>query len=64
LVVTWLTNQNCHGGVFGKLPIVLFVAAALDEELLHAASSAEAAPVALTSPVPASSRRRVARPSC
>jgi len=60
LVVTWLTNQNCQGGVLGKLPIALFagVVPAEDEEL-HAASSAEAAAVALTSPVPFSSRRRV-----
>src|ERR1019366_8068848 len=29
LVVTWLTNQNCHAGVFGKLPAVLFAVLAL-----------------------------------
>jgi hypothetical protein len=41
-VVTWLTNQNCHAGTFGKFPAVSFVAAdavLLDE--LHAARSAE-----------------------
>src|ERR1022692_3150512 len=69
-VVTWLTKVNFHGGVFGKSPIVL---AAADPLLLlvglallldeHAASSADAAAVALTSPVPLSSRRRVG-PSC
>src|SRR5580658_1877631 len=59
-VVTWLTNQNCHDGVFGKFPAVSFAAAAAGElEELHAASSADAAAVALTSPVPLSSRRRV-----
>src|ERR1700683_2422545 len=61
LVVTWFTNQNCHAGVFGKFPAVSFAAAApavlLDE--LHAASSAAAAAVALTRPVPLSSFRRV-----
>src|ERR1700683_1876033 len=60
LVVTWFTNQNCHAGVLGKFPAVSFAAAApavlLDE--LHAASSAEAAAVALTRPVPLSSFRR------
>ena len=63
-VVTWLTNQNCHGGVCGKLPAVeaaaavdpLLLLALLDE--LHAASRAEAAAVALTRPVPVSSLRR------
>ena len=64
-VITWLTNQNCHGGVFGKLPPIAAVAAVnvpsllpalLDE--LHAARRAEAAAVALTRPVPASSLRR------
>src|ERR1700729_123569 len=63
LVVTWLTNQNSHAGVFGKFPIVFTVlpvlplAGLLDEP--HAASRAEAAAVALTSPVPLRSRRRV-----
>jgi hypothetical protein len=63
-VVTWLTNQNCHGGVFGKLPATPAAAAAVDPPLLvvlldevHAARRAEAAAVALTSPVPASSLR-------
>src|SRR3984885_8762617 len=58
-VVTWLTNQNCHAGTFGKFPAVSLAAAfagLLDE--LHAASSAEAAAVALTRPVPLSSFRR------
>ena len=66
LVVTWLTNQNCHAGVFGNglLPtavavplLLLLLDALLDEE--HALSSADAAAVALTRPVPASSLRRV-----
>jgi hypothetical protein len=57
-VVTWLTNQNCHIGVLGKLPtLALLAARALEEP--QADSSAEAAAVALTSPVPASSLRRV-----
>src|ERR1700691_6195104 len=58
-VVTWLTNQSCHAGVFGRFPAVSLAAALaglLDE--LHAASSAEAAAVALTRPVPLSSFRR------
>ncbi len=66
-VVTWLTKVNFHGGVFGKFPavlaadaLVLGLALLLDE---HAASSADAAAVALTSPVPLSNRRRVG-PSC
>ena len=67
LVVTWLTNQNCHGGTCGKLPATAFAADVdtftvpvlllFDEP--HAASRAEAAAVALTRPVPASSLRRV-----
>src|SRR5215471_1237760 len=61
-VVTWLTNQNSHAGVFGKFPAVAFavllsLAEVPDEP--HAASSAEAAAVALTSPVPLISFRRV-----
>jgi hypothetical protein len=54
-VVTWLTNQNCQAGVFGKFPMApeaadavelpLLLLALLDE--LHAASRAEAAAVAL-----------------
>src|SRR6266576_3214993 len=58
LLVTWFTNQNCHAGVFGKLPAALPDAAVLLLDV-HAASSAEAAAVALTSPVPVSSFRRV-----
>src|SRR5579863_2500426 len=68
LVVTWLTNQNCHAGTCGKLPATALAADVdtftvpvllllLDE--LQAASRAEAAAVALTRPVPASSLRRV-----
>jgi hypothetical protein len=71
-----LTNQNCHAGTVGKFPaaalaaedellllaLLLLVAPAV-ELLLQAASSADAAAVALTRPVPASSRRRVG-PSC
>src|SRR5579859_7674395 len=60
-VVTWFTNQNFQAGVFGKFPAaaasvldVVPVVPALDEEL-HAASSAEAAADALTSPAPVSS---------
>src|SRR5215472_2872406 len=66
LVVTWLTNQNCHAGTWGKLPATALAADVdsftvpvpllLDE--LHAASRAEAAAVALTRPVPVSSLRR------
>src|ERR1700678_2589799 len=58
LVVTWLTNQNCHEGVLGKAPEPLSPLAALLDEL-QAVSSADAAAVALTSPAPARSRRRV-----
>ena len=66
LVVTWLTNQNCHAGTCGKLPATA-LAADVDTftvpvlllfDELHAASRAEAAAVALTRPVPASSLRR------
>src|SRR5579872_695710 len=65
LVVTWLTNQNCHAGTCGKLPATAF-AADVDTFTvpvlllfeLHAASRAEAAAVALTRPVPVSSLRR------
>src|ERR1700722_8270360 len=66
LVVTWLTNQNCHVGTCGKLPATALAADVdtltvpvlllLDE--LHAASSAEAAAVATTRPVPARRLRR------
>ena len=52
-------------GVVGKLPAAAFAApdvpdvpAELDDELLHAAISAEAAAVALNRPAPSSSRRR------
>jgi hypothetical protein len=71
-VVTWLTNQNCHAGTLGKFPAAAFAAedvllllllAFAVELVLQAASSADAAAVALTRPVPASSRRRVG-PSC
>src|SRR5215475_8574159 len=51
LVVTWLTKVNFHAGVDGKSPAVFFVLVLpllLDEQ---AASSAEAAAVALTRPV-------------
>src|SRR5215831_14188291 len=58
-VVTWLTNQNCHAGVAGKLPAVFFAAFAVVLDVLHAASRAEAAALALTRPVPPSSVRRV-----
>src|SRR5690348_3701880 len=63
LVVTWLTKVNFHGGVVGKFPaaelagLVLVLPLLLVEE--QAASSAEAAAVALTRPVPVSSFRRV-----
>src|SRR5215471_1588811 len=55
LVVTWLTKANFHGGVDGKFPaaelavLVLLPLLLVDEQ---AASSAEAAAVALTRPVP------------
>ena len=62
LSATWLTKVNCHFGVVGKLPAAAFatpdVPAELDDELLHAAISAEAAAVALNRPAPSSSRRR------
>src|SRR6266568_6650060 len=62
-VVTWLTKVNFHFGVVGKFPATLFAPPpgwvdAVPAEL-HAVSSADAAAVALTRPVPASSRRRV-----
>ena len=59
LVVTWLTKVNFHAGVDGKFPaaeLAVLPLLLLDEQ---AASSAEAAAVALTSPVPVSSFRRV-----
>src|SRR5690348_224593 len=60
-VSAWFTNQNFQAGVFGKLPATAAEAEAdavlvLDE--VHAESRAEAAAVALTRPVPASSLRR------
>src|ERR1700683_4817437 len=59
-VVTWLTNQNCHLGVVGKDPATALVAAALLELLdEHAQIKADAAAVALNSPAPPSSRRRL-----
>src|SRR6266576_2197973 len=59
LVVTWLTNANFHAGVFGKSPTVLLAAFAVVLDEPHAVSSAAAAALALISPVPASSLRRV-----
>jgi hypothetical protein len=59
LVVTWLTNQNCQAGVFGKLPLTFLAAALLEPLDEQAASSAAAAADALTSPVPSISLRRV-----
>src|SRR5579875_2236133 len=56
-VVTWLTNQNCHFGVLGKFPASLAADLAADDP--QALSSAAAAALALTSPVPSSRRRRV-----
>src|SRR5487761_69251 len=59
LSVTWLMKVNFHLGVVGKLPAAALVCpAVLEEELLHAAISAEAAAVALNRPAPWSSRRR------
>ena len=65
-VSAWFTNQNFQAGVFGKFPAT---AAAPDSVMctvpllvvfadVHAVSRAEAAPAALTKPVPASSLRR------
>src|SRR5271166_5954233 len=62
-VVTWLTNQNWNFGVPGNGLLPVAAAAALDDDELldelQAARSADAAAVALTRPVPASSFRRV-----
>src|SRR5580700_8999080 len=58
-VVTWLVNQNCHAGVFGKFPATFLAALAVLLDEAHAVSSADAAAVALMSPVPLSSLRRV-----
>src|SRR5262249_18071371 len=66
-VSAWFTNQNFQAGVFGKFPAtaaapdsVIFTVPLLVLLLadVHAASRAEAAPAALTKPVPASSFRR------
>src|SRR5262252_1449369 len=67
-VSAWFTNQNFKAGVFGKFPAtaaapdsVIFTVPVPVSLLLadvHAASRAEAAPAALTRPVPASSLRR------
>ena len=61
LVVTWLTKANFHCGLREVPPAVPLSGAVppllLDEQ--QAASSAEAAAVALTRPVPVSSFRRV-----
>src|SRR5450755_2960641 len=53
-VVTWLTNQKFHAGVFGKSPATSLAAplALLVPDALQAASRADAAAVALTRPVP------------
>src|SRR5215467_4359669 len=59
LVVTWLTKANFQAGVFGKLPTVLFAAFAVVLDEPHAVIRAAAAALALMSPVPASSLRRV-----
>src|SRR5262245_64385013 len=59
LVVTWLMKANFQAGVFGKLPAVAFAACAVVVDEPHAVSSAAAAALALISPVPASSLRRV-----
>src|SRR5215469_1770965 len=59
LVVTWLTKANFHAGVLGKSPTVFFAACAVVVDEPHAVSSAAAAALALTSPVPLSSVRRV-----
>ena len=58
-VVTWLTNQNCHFGVLGKLPATFLVSEPLLlEDEVQAEISADAAAVALNSPAPFSSLRR------
>src|SRR5262252_10832669 len=50
-VVTWFTNVNFHAGVDGKSPAVCCAALPVPDDE-HAASNADAAAVALTSPVP------------
>src|SRR5487761_1081291 len=65
-VSAWLTNQNFQAGVFGKFPataaapdsVIFTVPLPLLLDEVQAASRAEAAPAALTRPVPASSLRR------
>src|SRR5262245_21331133 len=62
-VSAWFTNQNFQAGVFGKLPATAAAPDCVTDSVLvldevHAVSRAEAAAVALTRPVPASSRRR------
>src|SRR6201996_8152457 len=60
LSVTWLTKVNFHLGVAGKSPATALVSeAVLPVELVHAEIRAEAAAVALNSPAPSISRRRV-----
>src|ERR1700720_335833 len=66
-VSAWLTNQNFQAGVFGKTPPVGTPVAddgdaevaLLELDEVQAAISAEAAAVALNSPAPSISRRRV-----
>src|ERR1700733_304187 len=64
-VSAWFTNQNFQEGVFGKFPAtaaapdsVIFTVPLLLLAEVHAVRRAEAAAVALTRPVPASSLRR------
>ena len=65
-VSAWFTNQNFHFGVDGKLPataaapdsVIFTVPLLLLLAEVHAVRRAEAAAVALTRPVPASSLRR------
>src|SRR3981189_2137590 len=60
-VSAWFTNQNFHEGVFGKFPPTAAVFFRWRLRVLaevHAEGRAEAAAVALTKPVPASSLRR------
>jgi hypothetical protein len=66
-VSAWLTNQNCHDGVFGKgldesadpvADAVELELALLELDEVQAAISAEAAAVALNNPAPSISLRR------
>ncbi len=65
-VSAWFTNQNFQEGVFGKFPataaapdsVIFTVPLLLLVDEPHAVRRAEAAAVALTRPVPASSLRR------